>query len=72
MRLSAYLEARGESQAAFARRAGLDQRTINRICAGSGCFLETADAIVQASRDKPTPKGETVTHGDLNNREHAG
>ncbi len=65
MRLAEYLEARGESQAGFARRARLPQKTINRICNGSGCNAETAQAIIDASRDEPTGNGGTVSLRDL-------
>lgn len=65
MKLVDYLTAKGESQAAFARRAALDQRTINRICNGDGCSAETALAIIRASHADPTPGGGTIGLEDL-------
>ena len=65
MKLAAYLEKRDESEAAFARRAGLPQQTINQIAFGGGCQVRTARLIVKASRDEPAPGGGTVTFEDL-------
>ena len=65
MRLLDYLEARGEKQAAFARRCGVDQRTVNRICLGDGCSAATAHLVIKASREEPAPDGGTVTLEDL-------
>ena len=65
MKLSRYLGERGESQAGFARRAGLDQRTVNRVARGEGCNAETALTIIRASHDQPTPGGGSVSLEDL-------
>lgn len=66
MKLADYLEQRGESENAFAKRAGVPQRTINRIARDENePLLETAALIVEASRQEPTPKGSTVTFEDL-------
>ncbi len=65
MKLTAYLRARGESENAFALRAGVDQRTINRIAHGEQCIAETALKIIRASHDAPTPGGGTICLEDL-------
>lgn len=65
MRLSQYLEARDESESAFARRSGVPQRTINRICMGSGCNVSTALVIIRATHAHPTPDDGTVSLEDL-------
>ena len=49
MKLTAYLETRGESQASFARRAGIKQSTLNQICLGAGMNVRTAQLIITAS-----------------------
>jgi hypothetical protein len=54
MRLVDYLEARGESQASFARRAEVKQSTLNQICLGAGCNALTALKIITASNDAVT------------------
>lgn len=61
----AYLRSRGESQNALARRAGVDQRTVNRAARGLGCSLETALRLVRASRALPGPAGETIGWEEL-------
>lgn len=58
MRLPDYLQSRGESQSAFAKRAGIPQSTVNLICNGSGTRTETAIKIVDAT-------GGLVGFGDL-------
>ena len=58
MRLKAYLEARQESQDAFAARAGLSQQVVSNICGGSICLTPTAKKIIEAS-------GGVVTLDDL-------
>lgn len=65
MKLVDYLEARKEPQAAFARRAGLGQRVVNRICLGGDCSAPTALAVIRASHAEPTPGGGTVGLEDL-------
>ena len=65
VKLSEYLVARGESESEFARRAGLTQRTVNRVCSGQGCNAATARDIIKASHSKPTPMGGTVSLDDL-------
>ena len=59
-----YLTERGEKQAAFARRAGIHQRSLNRALKGN-CTMWLAKLIVQASREQPTPSGGTITFEDL-------
>lgn len=56
MKLTAYLEARGESQASFARRIGVKQSTLNQICLGAGCNALTADLIITGSLGQVTLK----------------
>lgn len=73
MRLVDYLEARDESQEAFAKRAsrheptgrGISQRTVSRIAAGGSCNATTALAIIRATRQEPAPDGGTVMLEDL-------
>ena len=66
MRLSDYLRARGETESAFARRAGLPQRTVNRICKGETApRADTAFRVVEATKAEPTLEGGTVTLFDL-------
>lgn len=65
MKLASYLTARDEREAAFARRSGVAQRTINRICAGARCNVDTAVAIIQATHKEPTPANGTVGLEDL-------
>lgn len=49
MRLIAYLERTGESQQAFAKRAGIPQSTVNMICRGGGTRVDTAIKIIEAT-----------------------
>ncbi len=49
MRLARYLKQCGESQAGFARRAGIPQTTINVICQGKGVHVDTAIKIIRAT-----------------------
>ena len=49
MRLSDYLKARGESQASFARRAGVKQSTLNQVANGAKCHAATALLIITAT-----------------------
>jgi len=65
MDINEYLDARDERQAAFARRAGLQQRTVNRVCLGGGCSASTALQIIKASHAEPTPGGGTISLEDL-------
>lgn len=65
MRLTDYLKETGESEAAFARRAGVQQRTVNRICSGAGCNAATALAIIRATAEQKTPGGGCVALEDL-------
>ena len=65
MKLRDYLDSRGESEAAFARRAGLAQRTVNRVANGGGTSVEIAAEIVRASRAEPDGTGGTVRFEDL-------
>ncbi len=73
MRLADYLDTRGESQEAFAKRAGvheptgrgISQRTVSRIASGGSCNASTALAIIRATRAEPSPDGGTVMLEDL-------
>lgn len=65
MRLSEYIQAVDGAEAAFARRAGIPQTTIHRICKGGGCNIETAHEIVRATHARPTPSGGVVTFEEL-------
>lgn len=66
MRLRDYLEANDETAARFARRAGLQEATVRAIVRlGSGCRVDTAQAIVRASEAQPAPCGGTVSYDDL-------
>ena len=71
MRVKEYLEARGESQAAFAKRAteyleaGVSQRTVSRAAAGEGVHAVNAWAMIEASKAEPAPDGGTVTLEDF-------
>ncbi len=56
MKVTAYLEARGESQASFARRIGVKQSTLNQICLGAGCNANTAQLIIVGSGYEVTLK----------------
>lgn len=49
MRLEEYLRRQGESQAAFAKRAGVAQQTVSMICTGGGSRTATALRIVEAT-----------------------
>ncbi len=64
--LQQYLDARGESQNHFAKRANVDQKTINNTCRGLTTPTgETARRIIQATRRAPTPNGKSLTYDDL-------
>lgn len=65
MRLNEYLEARGESIPAFAVRAGIRQRNLYNVIAGSTPRIDLAAKIVAASRAEPAPDGSTVRFEDL-------
>jgi predicted transcriptional regulator len=61
-----YLEARGETVAAFSRRCGVIPATLSYIISGqSRPRIDTAHAIVQASRAEPAPDGGTIRYEDL-------
>lgn len=64
VRLSDYLESRGESQAAFARRSGIPQSTINLICNGKGTRVETAIKIIRATGGLVALEDLAVDDGD--------
>lgn len=49
MKLVEYLKQQGESQYAFARRAGIPQQTISVIARGRGMHVSTAIKIIRAS-----------------------
>lgn len=66
VKITDYLEARDESVASLARRAGLLRSTLHEIAVGnSRPRVDIARKIVMASRDKPTTDGRTVTYEDL-------
>ena len=65
MRLGDYLNARGESARAFATRAGLTERLVQRVRRGDGCNARAALAIIRASVSEPTLLGGTVTLEDI-------
>lgn len=65
MKLSEYLESRGESAHAFALRAGIKPRNIYNIVAGSRPMIDIANRIVLATRSEPAPDGSTVRFEDL-------
>ena len=65
MKLQDYIAKVDGTHAAFARRAGVAERTIDRVVAGRGCRLEVADRIVSATHAKPTPSGGVVTFEEL-------
>jgi len=65
VKLRSYLDARGESEAAFSRRARIAQTTVNLICRGGGTTTRTAAKIVRASLQAPAPDGGVVTYEDL-------
>jgi predicted transcriptional regulator len=60
MKLRDYLDARGESENAFAKRSGIPQRTINRIANGGECLAGTAIEVIRASMQEPAPGGGIV------------
>lgn len=66
MDLGAYLGELGESQASFAGRADLTQRTVSRVVRrevrSRGDVLEK---IIRACRERPAPSGRVVTWEDL-------
>ena len=66
MKPADYLRERGESEKAFAERAGIHQRSLNRALRGN-CTMKLAKKIVKASRAAPTPTGGTITFEDLAN-----
>ena len=66
MKLLPYLKARDESQGSFSRRAKLPLATVNEICREVTIpRADTADRVIDASREEPAPDGGTVTLKDL-------
>lgn len=66
MRLTEYLEARGETPAQLAGRAGLLRQTVEAIIyKGVRPRVDTAHCIVLASRAEPAPDGGTIRFEDL-------
>lgn len=59
MRLSAYLDARDETQAAFAKRAGLTDSTLSRVMSGA---IAPSETVIEAIR---TATAGEVTANDL-------
>ena len=49
MRLTKYLESRGETIGEFARRSGVPRQTIRSICDGGGTSTATAVKIISAT-----------------------
>ena len=65
MRLIEYIAEVDGSQAAFARRADVPQRTINRLCRGEITVLaDTALKILKATQDRPA-RGKVVSLDEL-------
>lgn len=52
MKLNRYLKCRRESQKAFARRSGVPQQTINRLCLRGGASALNALKIVKATKGR--------------------
>lgn len=66
MKLTDYLAERGETESAFARRSGIPQRTVNRVCTGEYApRADTAFKIIEATKVEPTSEGGTVLLSDL-------
>ena len=63
MTLGEYLKRQGESQQAFADRAGVPQTTVTKIVNGAGSRTFTAIKIVEAT-------GGLVTFSDLAGQEY--
>lgn len=56
MRLEQYLYERGESQKAFAARAGVQQSAVSRLCNGGDVRGKVWARITTATGGKVTPK----------------
>lgn len=72
MDLPSYIAAVDGSEVAFAKRSGVSQSTVNRICRGrkeghdgAALRLKTAYRIIRASHDRPAPGGGVVSLDDL-------
>lgn len=66
MKLAAYIKAVDGSEAAFARRAGIDQKTVWSLCRGRTTPRgDTIQKILRACQEKPSPNGKAVTLDDL-------
>jgi len=66
MRLHAYLAAKDETVARFARRSGILPETLAQIRDGrSRCRIDIAQAIVRASEAEPTQDGGSISFDDL-------
>lgn len=66
VRLPEYIAAVDGSESEFARRTGIPQRTVNRICNGLvRCRIDIAETIVRASQERPAPCGGVVTFEEL-------
>ena len=67
MRLTKYLESRGESYRTFAERLDVKvtHQTVRRVALGGWSKMNLAEAIVRASQREPAPDGGTVTLQDL-------
>lgn len=61
MNLREYLAEMGWTNAAFAERIGVAERTVERILAGQACRLVIAQRIVRLTREHPTPSGGFVS-----------
>lgn len=56
MKLDEYLERTGETQAAFAKRAGLPQSVVSRVTSGRDASGENWARIIDATTGKVQPK----------------
>lgn len=65
MRLDEYLKAKDETNARFARRAGISEALVSQIKRGAGTRVSTAQAIVEASKAEPTKDGQWIDYPDL-------
>jgi len=55
MRLEQYLDQRGESQNGFAKRSGVPQSIVNRICLGGDAYGRNWALIQLATRGRVSP-----------------
>lgn len=63
MTLAEYLERLGESQSEFARRSGVPQSVVNRICLGGDARGKNWALIAKATGGKVTAEGHFARRG---------